>query len=137
MVHTCCVDACCNTKRPNLVFHRFPVGDQGRLWQWLFALNMDVNTPLHILNKLFVCQKHFQPDDYYDPSGVPSRRARLLRATAVPTMSRHTHTPETGDLAASTMYLDQLVSYEHTCRTGPAKQPVINLKQQISLHFEW
>ncbi|XP_044034921.1 lethal(3)malignant brain tumor-like protein 2 isoform X2 [Siniperca chuatsi] len=108
MVHTCCVDACCTTKRPNLVFHRFPLGDPERLRQWLFALSMDVSTPLHALSKLFVCQKHFQPDDYYDCSDLPSRRARLLKATAVPTQFRATHTSETGDPTAGVIYLDQL-----------------------------
>ncbi|XP_032357541.1 lethal(3)malignant brain tumor-like protein 2 isoform X3 [Etheostoma spectabile] len=103
MVHKCCVDSCWNTKRPDLVFHRFPLGDPHRLRQWLLALNMDVNTPLHVLNKRFVCQKHFDPDDYYDCLAEPTRRSRLLKSTAVPT-----HTSETRDPPASVSYLKQL-----------------------------
>uniref|UniRef100_A0A3Q3JLC5 THAP domain-containing protein 1 n=1 Tax=Monopterus albus TaxID=43700 RepID=A0A3Q3JLC5_MONAL len=102
MVHKCCVDSCWNTKRANLTFHRFPLGDAERLRQWLFALNMDVKTPLHILSKLFVCQKHFQHDDYYDAANQPSRRGRLLKPNAVPTQFRHTHTSETGGPTAHT-----------------------------------
>lgn len=112
MVNRCCVDACNNTKQRNIVFHRFPVVDPERLRQWLFALNMDVNTPLYVVSKLFVCQQHFEPDDYYDYHYSPdqsSRRGRLLKTTAVPTQFRHAHTCETGDPAASIIYLDHLV----------------------------
>lgn len=93
MVQTCCVDSCNITKRPNVVFHRFPFGDPERLRQWLETLNMDVNTPLHALSKLFVCQKHFHPDDYYDVHQQLTRRARLLKTTAVPTQLLHMPDP--------------------------------------------
>uniref|UniRef100_A0A3B5BAK4 THAP domain-containing protein 1 n=1 Tax=Stegastes partitus TaxID=144197 RepID=A0A3B5BAK4_9TELE len=90
MVLKCCVDSCYSIKRPNLSFHRFPLGDPERLRQWLLSLDMDVNTPLRLLSKLFVCQKHFQPDDYHsDPPLQPSRRHRTLRTTAVPDRFRH------------------------------------------------
>ncbi|XP_042363724.1 lethal(3)malignant brain tumor-like protein 2 isoform X2 [Plectropomus leopardus] len=109
MVHKCCVEACWNTKRPNLAFHRFPVGDPERLRQWLVALNMEVNTPLHVVNKLFVCQKHFEPDDYHDVLCQQSRRARLLKNSAVPTTHfRNTHSSEPGDPRTSVTYLDHL-----------------------------
>ncbi|XP_071318568.1 lethal(3)malignant brain tumor-like protein 2 isoform X5 [Trachinotus anak] len=107
MVNSCCVDTCWNIKRPDLVFHRFPLGHSGRLRRWLSALNMDVNTPLSVLNKLHVCQRHFKSDDYYSTLDLKSRRARLLRASAVPTQSIHTHT-ETGGPAPSVIYLDEL-----------------------------
>lgn len=116
MVHKCCVDACNTVKRRNLVFHRFPMVDPERLRQWLFALNMDANTPLYVINKLFVCQKHFEPDDYYDYNTPDHtiRRGRLLKTTAVPTQFRHAHTCEAGDPTSSVIYLDQLVSkYTH------------------------
>lgn len=116
MVHKCCVDACRNIKSRNLVFHRFPVVDPERLRQWLFALDMDVNTPLYVINKLFVCHKHFEPDDYYDhrhSPDEPTRRGRLLKTTAVPSQFRHARTCETGDPTASVIYLDQLVSVAH------------------------
>ncbi|KAM7371122.1 hypothetical protein PAMP_010614 [Pampus punctatissimus] len=60
---------------------------------------------LQTLNKLFVCQKHFQPDDYYNNPGQQSRRGRLLKTTAVPTRSRHTHAADTGDLFAAVIDL--------------------------------
>lgn len=111
MVLKCCVDACSNTKRPKLAFHRFPLADPERLRQWLCALNMDVNTPLHVVGKLFVCQKHFQPDDYHTSPHQPSRRGRILRTTAVPARFRQAHTSETGDPTASVGHLDHLVSH--------------------------
>uniref|UniRef100_A0A668TS56 THAP domain-containing protein 1 n=1 Tax=Oreochromis aureus TaxID=47969 RepID=A0A668TS56_OREAU len=76
MVHKCCVETCLTIKRPNIVFHRFPLSDSEKLRQWLFTLNMDLKTPRYVLGKLFVCQKHFQPDDYYDVQNLPSRRGR-------------------------------------------------------------
>ncbi|MEQ2222236.1 hypothetical protein ILYODFUR_024092 [Ilyodon furcidens] len=90
MFNTCCVDSC-NSKRSNVIFHRFPLGDPERLRQWLFTLNMNPNTPVHILNRIFVCQKHFQLDDYQEPPPHPSRRGRLLKATAVPTQLIYGH----------------------------------------------
>lgn len=107
MVHKCCVESCCNLKRPNLVFHRLPLGNPERLEQWLCALNMDVNTPLHTLNKLFVCQKHFQPDDYHSSPDQPRHQARHLKNTAIPTLFSHTGDPTAGDI-----YLDPLVSLD-------------------------
>lgn len=94
MVHKCCVETCLTIKRPNIVFHRFPLSDPEKLRQWLFTLNMDPKTPRYVLGKLFVCQKHFQPDDYYDVQNLPSRRGRLLKPTAVPTQFTHAHYSE-------------------------------------------
>lgn len=94
MVHKCCVETCLTIKRPNIVFHRFPLSDQEKLRQWLFTLNMDPRTPRYVLGKLFVCQKHFQPDDYYDVQNLPSRRGRLLKPTAVPAQFTHAHYSE-------------------------------------------
>ncbi|MEQ2297721.1 hypothetical protein AMECASPLE_037542, partial [Ameca splendens] len=90
MANTCCVDSC-NSKRSNVIFHRFPLGDPERLRQWLFTLNMDPNTPVHVLNRIFVCQKHFQLDDYQETHPHPNRRGRLLKATAVPTQLIYGH----------------------------------------------
>lgn len=104
MVLKCCVDNCWNTKRPNLAFHRFPLGDAERLRQWLFALNMDANTPPHVVDKLFVCQKHFQADDYC-AADQQNRRGRFLRTNAVPSQFGHTRPSEAGDA-----YLDVVVS---------------------------
>lgn len=109
MVVKCCVDSCSNHKRPNLVFHRFPLGDPDRLRQWLLALTMDVNTPLHVVGKLFICQKHFLPENYHR-SLDPSVRARLLKPTAVPTQFIHTRLPDTGDSYSGVIDMDELVS---------------------------
>uniref|UniRef100_A0A4W6G0G9 L3MBTL histone methyl-lysine binding protein 2 n=1 Tax=Lates calcarifer TaxID=8187 RepID=A0A4W6G0G9_LATCA len=106
MVFTCCVETCWNTKRPGLVFHRFPLGHPERLRRWLFALNMDVNTPLRVLNKLHVCQDHFQSEDYYDILDQKTRRARILKTTAVP--NQFIHTLETGDPASGVVSLHEL-----------------------------
>ncbi|XP_047234119.1 lethal(3)malignant brain tumor-like protein 2 isoform X3 [Girardinichthys multiradiatus] len=95
MANACCVDSC-NSKRSNVIFHRFPLGDPERLRQWLFTLNMDPNTPVHVLNRIFVCQKHFQLDDYQETHSHPSRRGRLLKATAVPTQLIYGHLSGTG-----------------------------------------
>ncbi|XP_067432504.1 lethal(3)malignant brain tumor-like protein 2 isoform X2 [Thunnus thynnus] len=135
MVHKCCVETCCNLKRPNLVFHRLPLGDPERLRQWLFALNMDVNTPLHTLNKLFVCQKHFQPDDYYSSPDQPTRQARHLKTTAVPTLFRHT-----GDPTSSVIYLDPLgrPSKKGTVANKVHKAPPAPVGLDASaVGFEW
>ncbi|XP_028263695.1 lethal(3)malignant brain tumor-like protein 2 isoform X3 [Parambassis ranga] len=104
MVHKCCVDSCYNVKRPNLAFHRFPFCNPERLRQWLCTLNMDVNTPLHVLVKLFVCQKHFQPEDYCMMENS-NRRGRLLKNTAVPTQFINAHTSETDQ--HSDIYMEQ------------------------------
>ncbi|XP_028990807.1 lethal(3)malignant brain tumor-like protein 2 isoform X5 [Betta splendens] len=106
MVLKCCVDNCGNVKSPSLAFHRFPLGDTDRLRQWLFALNMDVSTPPHALHKMFVCQKHFEADDYCATD--PSRRGRLLRANAVPSQFKHTNPPGTGDPTAGEMLVGKL-----------------------------
>lgn len=111
MALRCCVDDCLTTKHPNVIFHGFPLVDPERLRQWLLALDIDVNTPLHVLSKLFVCQKHFQLNDYYDyhyPDQTV-RRGRLLKTTAVPTQL---NTSGTGDPTDSLIHLDQLVSHK-------------------------
>lgn len=108
MVHKCCVETCHTIKQPNVIFHRFPLGDSERLRQWLFTLNMDVKTPRYVLNKLFVCQKHFQPDDYQDVQTPMSRRGRHLKTTAVPTQYAHLYAPRDGDPTAA--WLQELVS---------------------------
>ncbi|XP_061564961.1 lethal(3)malignant brain tumor-like protein 2 isoform X2 [Cololabis saira] len=77
--YSCCVSRCSSTKRAHVLLHRFPLSDPERLSLWLSVLNLDVNTPLHVLRNLFVCQKHFHPDDYN-----ASRRGPLLQNTAVP-----------------------------------------------------
>uniref|UniRef100_A0A3P9LY33 THAP domain-containing protein 1 n=1 Tax=Oryzias latipes TaxID=8090 RepID=A0A3P9LY33_ORYLA len=110
MVHTCCVDSCSTEKRPNVIFHRFPPADPERLRQWLLALDMDPDTPNFILGKLFVCQKHFLPDDYHDPHMHLGRRARLLKSKAVPSQFLTPRFCEGGQLSPD--HLDQLV----TCR---------------------
>lgn len=86
MVLACCVDGCRSIKQPSLriSFHRFPMEDPERLRQWLFMLNMDLNTPFHALSKFFVCQNHFQAKDYYNTLR-PKCRRRLLKTKAIPT----------------------------------------------------
>lgn len=107
MVIRCCAHNCRTYKRPNLVFHRFPLGDPNRLRQWLSGLNMDGNTPPHVLTNLFVCQKHFQPDDYHAGSD-PSRPSRLLKSTAVPNLSESPMSTAAGEPDSMT-HLDPLV----------------------------
>ncbi|XP_047465812.1 lethal(3)malignant brain tumor-like protein 2 isoform X2 [Mugil cephalus] len=106
MVLKCCVDACMCTKRPSIIFHRFPLGDPEKVRQWLFSLNMSANTPPHILSRLYVCGNHFKAGDYRDALEPTSRRAHLLKTSAVPSPSTHTSGTETGDPSASS--LDQL-----------------------------
>uniref|UniRef100_A0A3P9Q9W1 THAP domain-containing protein 1 n=1 Tax=Poecilia reticulata TaxID=8081 RepID=A0A3P9Q9W1_POERE len=84
MPKTCCVDSCLS-RRSDFVYHRFPVTDPERLRQWLFTLGMDPNTPVHVVSKIFVCQKHFQPDDYLETDSCVRRRGPMLKITAVPT----------------------------------------------------
>lgn len=84
MVQACCVDSCLSIKRPRCSFYEFPLDDPERLRQWLFSLDMDLDTPSHVLSELFVCQRHFQDSDYYDPSPPGSRR-QCLKTRAVPT----------------------------------------------------
>ncbi|XP_032430475.1 lethal(3)malignant brain tumor-like protein 2 isoform X3 [Xiphophorus hellerii] len=84
MPKTCCVDSCLS-RRSDFIYHRFPVSDPERLRQWLFTLGMDPNTPVHVVSKIFVCQKHFQPDDYLETDSCVRRRGPLLKITAVPT----------------------------------------------------
>lgn len=137
MVRKCCVDACHSAKSPKLLFHRFPMMDAERLRLWLFALDMDVNTPLYVIDNLLVCQKHFEPTDYYyrNISEHPTRRKRLLKLTAVPTQFKDAHTAEAGDpTATSDIYLDNPVSmndWQYTSAilplrdmTGPPKQSI-------------
>ncbi|XP_014862898.1 PREDICTED: lethal(3)malignant brain tumor-like protein 2 isoform X2 [Poecilia mexicana] len=84
MPKTCCVDSCLS-RRSDFVYHRFPLNDPERLRQWLFTLGMDPNTPVHVVSKMFVCQKHFQPDDYLETDSCVRRRGPMLKITAVPT----------------------------------------------------
>ncbi|XP_059179983.1 THAP domain-containing protein 3-like [Centropristis striata] len=109
MVYRCCVEKCWHIKRPKISFHRFPLGDPERLREWLLALNVDVNTPRHMLSKMFVCQKHFEPHDYQDsPEHAPLRRARHLKTTAVPIRIRHGGV--SGDPTAGVIKVGQVVS---------------------------
>uniref|UniRef100_A0A3Q2ZYZ1 THAP-type domain-containing protein n=1 Tax=Kryptolebias marmoratus TaxID=37003 RepID=A0A3Q2ZYZ1_KRYMA len=110
MVPACCVDGCRTIKRPRIVFHRFPLGEPVRLRQWLFRLNMDINTPFRALGKLFVCQKHFQANDYYHTL-KPRCRRRLLKSRAIPTQ----FIPEPA--------LSEAAEHTGTCRSGTGKAP--------------
>ncbi|KAG8009002.1 Lethal(3)malignant brain tumor-like protein 2 [Nibea albiflora] len=124
--------------RLQLAFHRFPLADPERLRQWLCALNMDVNTPLHVVSKLFVCQKHFQPDDYHTAPHQPSRRGRILRTTAVPTRFRQAHTSETGDPTASVGHLGKPPSKKATVLNKVNKVPPALTGLDASVAgFEW
>ncbi|KAI3365530.1 hypothetical protein L3Q82_010615, partial [Scortum barcoo] len=138
MVHKCCVPACGSTKRPDLVFHRFPLVDAQRPRQWLCALGMDADTPLHTLAKLFVCQRHFRPSDYYDSSDQPSRRARLLKTSAVPARSGHACDPDDPS-AAGVIHPEPLgkpPSKKATVLSKVSKAPPAPTGQDAS-GFEW
>uniref|UniRef100_A0A8C4HMP9 THAP domain-containing protein 1 n=1 Tax=Dicentrarchus labrax TaxID=13489 RepID=A0A8C4HMP9_DICLA len=83
MVHRCCVDACSNTKRPRLAFHRFPLVDPERLRQWLFNPHMGPNAR--------VCSDHFLDGDYIEEKAFESdklvtRRTNKLKPDAVPSV---------------------------------------------------
>lgn len=106
MVRTCCVDSCLADKTPNVNLHRFPTADPERRRQWLLALDMDADTPVHILGKLLVCRKHFLMDDYYDSFVHLGSRGRVLKPGAVPTQFLPPRTSEEGQVSAG----DQLVS---------------------------
>ncbi|XP_040905033.1 zinc finger protein 3 homolog [Toxotes jaculatrix] len=89
MPHSCAVKTCGNKARTGacLSFHRLPVREPERLKLWLFALNIDVNTPREQLRKYIVCSEHFVPEDY-TANGQPRTGAmhRFLTPTAVPTV---------------------------------------------------
>ncbi|XP_030610859.1 lethal(3)malignant brain tumor-like protein 2 isoform X3 [Archocentrus centrarchus] len=138
MVHKCCVDTCLAIKRPNLVFHRFPLGDPDRLRQWLFTLSMDLKTPRYVLGKLFVCQKHFQPDDYHDVQSVTTRRGRLLKATAVPTQFTHSYTSSDGDPTAAWLQeLGRPPTKKATVLNKVNKAPPAQTGVDAAAAFDW
>uniref|UniRef100_A0A3B4XV52 Zinc finger protein 568-like n=1 Tax=Seriola lalandi dorsalis TaxID=1841481 RepID=A0A3B4XV52_SERLL len=89
MPNSCAVKTCGNKARTgaSLSFHRLPVREPARLRLWLFALNIDVNTPRDELKKYIVCSEHFAPGDY-TANGQPRTSAmhRFLTPTAVPTV---------------------------------------------------
>uniref|UniRef100_A0A3B4YX80 THAP domain-containing protein 1 n=1 Tax=Stegastes partitus TaxID=144197 RepID=A0A3B4YX80_9TELE len=89
MPHCCAVKTCRNKADTGSVlsFHRLPLREPERLKLWLFALNVDVNTPGRELRKLVVCSEHFVPEDYTanrQPRTDTVRR--FLKPTAVPTV---------------------------------------------------
>ncbi|XP_073337392.1 uncharacterized protein [Pagrus major] len=96
MPHSCAVKTCRNKSKPGaaLSFHRLPVREPERLKLWLFALNIDVNTPVDELKKHIVCSEHFVPEDY-SVNRQPRTDAthRFLTPTAVPTVGVSSCTP--------------------------------------------
>uniref|UniRef100_A0A4W6DTI2 THAP domain-containing protein 1 n=1 Tax=Lates calcarifer TaxID=8187 RepID=A0A4W6DTI2_LATCA len=97
MPHSCAVKTCQNKARTGtcLSFHRLPVREPERLNLWLFALNIDINTPQEELRKYIVCSEHFVPEDY-TANGQPGtgRMHRFLTSTAVPTMGVSSCSPQ-------------------------------------------
>lgn len=104
MVLKCCVKACNSKTRGSLAFHAFPTFDPKRRRLWLFALNMDVNTPPDVVNKMYVCHKHFKPDDYYCYEHPDPPTGRILKTTAVPAQFRDERTCSVDEPTASAMY---------------------------------
>ncbi|XP_051276598.1 zinc finger protein 3 homolog isoform X4 [Dicentrarchus labrax] len=91
MPHACAVKTCTNKAKTGaaLSFHRLPVREPERLKLWLFALNIDVNTPQDELKKYIVCSEHFAQEDYtVNVNGQPRTDTmhRFLTPTAVPTV---------------------------------------------------
>ncbi|GLD69616.1 zinc finger protein 568-like protein [Lates japonicus] len=97
MPHSCAVKTCQNKARTGtcLSFHRLPVREPERLNLWLFALNIDINTPQEELRKYIVCSEHFFPEDY-TANGQPGtgRMHRFLTPTAVPTVGVSSCSPQ-------------------------------------------
>ncbi|XP_039995095.1 zinc finger protein 391-like [Xiphias gladius] len=97
MPHSCAVKTCGNKARTGscLSFHRLPVREPERLRLWLFALDIDTNTPQPELKKYIVCSEHFAPEDY-TANGQPRTGAthRFLTPTAVPTVAVSSRAPD-------------------------------------------
>lgn len=89
MPQSCFVKTCRNKAKTgaSLSFHRLPVREPERLKLWLFALNIDINTPQDELKKCMVCSEHFAPQDYTANGQVRTGGMhRFLTPTAVPTV---------------------------------------------------
>nr|XP_046258141.1 endothelial zinc finger protein induced by tumor necrosis factor alpha-like [Scatophagus argus] len=89
MPHNCAVKTCANKAKTGaaLSFHRLPVREPERLKLWLFALNIDVDTPPDELKKYIVCSEHFVPEDYtVNRQPSTDKTHRYLTSTAVPTV---------------------------------------------------
>lgn len=89
MPQSCAVKTCRNKAKTgaSLSFHRLPVREPQRLKLWLFALNIDINTPEEKLKKYLVCSEHFVPQSYTANGQVRTGAMhRFLTPTAVPTV---------------------------------------------------
>ncbi|TRZ01673.1 hypothetical protein DNTS_006153 [Danionella cerebrum] len=81
-----CIVKGCESKSKwysTVMFHRIPTKRKDRMYRWLAALNIDLNTPIESIKKWRVCSEHFVPDDYqeYTNSISPGQR---LKDTAIP-----------------------------------------------------
>ncbi|XP_031145413.1 uncharacterized protein LOC116043045 isoform X11 [Sander lucioperca] len=88
MVRVCAFPNCGNKMKKYLClsFHRLPYRNRETLKLWLFALQLDVQTPLRTLRErdYRVCSEHFDEDDFTEKSV----KARYLKANAIPKAKR-------------------------------------------------
>lgn len=97
MVYTCIVKDCGNKPKTwsRVKFHVVPTNNTDRMKQWLFVLDIDPNTPVEMVRKMFVCSKHFLPEDYSErmerrSSGMV--QTLFLKDTVIPSASQNEQT---------------------------------------------
>ncbi|XP_049914839.1 protein cornichon homolog 3 isoform X2 [Epinephelus moara] len=91
MVYTCIVKSCSNKPKTwsKVKFNVVPTSNTDRMKLWLFVLDIDPNTPVETVRKMFVCSCHFLPEDYAEKMEHRSSgmvQALFFKDTVIPSV---------------------------------------------------
>lgn len=105
-----CIVPSCNGQRYELV-HKFPM-DSERATEWLRLINAPNTKHLtlsQLRQRLFVCSKHFPPNDY------KNIESRSLNKTAMPSLNLDRRDVGPSDMieAADHLVVDDVIQYHH------------------------
>ncbi|KAI2667129.1 11S globulin [Labeo rohita] len=100
-------------------FHRLPL-HESTCKQWLVVLQVDVDTPIHILKQkdYRVCSAHFDPDDIIISDSKPRQRMRLKKS-AIPKATQLS--PEASASENPAMYPSEMAAVPQSTPQKPHK----------------
>ncbi|XP_049426085.1 uncharacterized protein LOC125884859 isoform X2 [Epinephelus fuscoguttatus] len=138
MVYTCIVKDCGNKPKTwsRVKFHVVPTNNKDRMKQWLFVLDIDPNTPVEMVRKMFVCSKHFLPEDYSErmerrSSGMV--QTRFLRDTAIPSVGITKRADVLHDTGAADIQENTPEATGSATREKPALQHIVDEEAILQL----